>query len=110
MRDQMKKIIDLKDCIQEFSEVEQLSENDEWYCPKCKSHRRAYKKMDLFNIPEILIIHLKRFTNHKTFREKITAVVDFPIEKLDLTPFLLQKFEGECIYELYATSVILNLI
>ena len=36
-------------------------ETEMWYCGKCKEHQRAYKKLDLWSAPEILILHLKRF-------------------------------------------------
>jgi hypothetical protein len=28
----------LEDCVKAFLQPEQLSEADEWYCPKCKTH------------------------------------------------------------------------
>ena len=31
------------------------------YCPDCKEHVQASKKFDLWKVPEILVIHLKRF-------------------------------------------------
>jgi hypothetical protein len=40
---------------------EQLGEDDTWYCPSCKSHVQADKKLDLWALPEVLVIHLKRF-------------------------------------------------
>ena len=54
--------IDVSDCLNMFSRREQLGENDKWYCGHCKEHRQAYKKFDLWKAPEILIIHLKRFS------------------------------------------------
>ena len=54
--------IDVDACLDMFSRKEQLGENDKWYCPHCKEHRRAFKKFDLWSAPEILIIHLKRFS------------------------------------------------
>jgi hypothetical protein len=32
------KVVSLEDCVEAFLQPEQLSEADEWYCPKCKSH------------------------------------------------------------------------
>ena len=45
--------------LQLYSKREQLSENDKYYCPKCKEHVRAFKKLDIWKAPEILIIQLK---------------------------------------------------
>ena len=62
------------------------------YCSKCKEHVQAFKKLDLWKLPEILVVHLKRFHYSqgryvKTFvtRDKINTVVDFPVtEVLDM--------------------------
>ncbi|KAK2814285.1 hypothetical protein FQN49_008242 [Arthroderma sp. PD_2] len=41
--------ITLDECLDEFGREEILSENDAWYCPRCKEHRRASKKFELWN-------------------------------------------------------------
>ena len=53
--------IDISDCFRSLAEREQLGDTEQWYCSKCKQHSRAYKKLDLWSTPEILILHLKRF-------------------------------------------------
>ena len=40
--------ITLDDCLDEFEREEVLSEQDTWYCPRCKRHQRATKKFDLW--------------------------------------------------------------
>ena len=40
---------------------EQLSQDDSWYCQRCRMHVQANKKLDLWSLPEVLIMHLKRF-------------------------------------------------
>jgi hypothetical protein len=32
------KVVSLEDCVEAFLQPEQLSEADEWYCPKCRTH------------------------------------------------------------------------
>ena len=49
------------------------------YCPQCKKHQLATKKLDLWSLPEVLIIHLKRFSYTKYSREKLDIIVDFPL-------------------------------
>lgn len=39
----------------------------------------ATKKLDLWSLPEVLIIHLKRFSYTKFSREKLDSIVDFPL-------------------------------
>ncbi len=31
------------------------------YCSNCKEHREAFKKMEIWKLPKVLVIHLKRF-------------------------------------------------
>ena len=76
--------ITLQDCLEEFTKEEKLGEDDLWYCPRCKKHQQATKRFDLWKLPEILVVHLKRFSNSRMLRDKIDTFVDFPIEGLDL--------------------------
>ncbi|KAG2011841.1 ubiquitin-specific protease [Coprinopsis cinerea AmutBmut pab1-1] len=76
--------ITLQDCLEEFVKEEQLGEDDLWYCPSCKKHQQATKKFDLWKAPDILVVHLKRFSNNRILRDKIDTFVDFPVEGLDL--------------------------
>lgn len=93
----------LDDCLAEFEKEEILSEEDKWYCPKCKEFCRAAKKFDLWHTPDILIVHLKRFSSAGHRRDKIDAVVDFPIEGLDISKRVLEKADGKQeVYDLIA--------
>ncbi|OMJ17634.1 Ubiquitin carboxyl-terminal hydrolase 4 [Smittium culicis] len=109
------KPVTLYDCFNEFVTEEQLGEQDSWYCSECKEFRQATKKLDLWRLPEILVIHLKRFDHSRQWSNKINTLVDFPLEGLDLSEFFLaQKSENTDggdgtrlnppIYDLYATS------
>uniref|UniRef100_H3DBW0 Ubiquitin carboxyl-terminal hydrolase n=1 Tax=Tetraodon nigroviridis TaxID=99883 RepID=H3DBW0_TETNG len=83
--------VQLQECIELFTTVETLEEENPWYCPVCKKHQLATKKLDLWSLPEVLIIHLKRFSYTKFTREKLESVVDFPLRNLDFSGFLLRK-------------------
>ena len=96
--------ITLDDCLKVFSEVEQLGERDQWYCPQCKTHRCAFKQFGIWSSPETLIIHLKRFGYRRYGREKVTAFVDFPINNLDLSDYMVEKPEEHLLYDLFAVS------
>ncbi|KAI1098207.1 UCH-domain-containing protein [Jackrogersella minutella] len=87
--------ISLEACLNEFEREEILSEQDMWYCPRCQEHRRASKKFDLWKTPDILIIHLKRFSSSGFRRDKLEVLVDFPLENLDITSRVLQKEDGK---------------
>ncbi|TGJ84517.1 hypothetical protein E0Z10_g4221 [Xylaria hypoxylon] len=90
-----KRGLTLDECLDEFERDEVLSEQDMWYCPRCKEHRRASKKLDLWKTPDILVIHLKRFSSSGFRRDKLETVVDFPTENLDITSRVLQMEEGK---------------
>jgi ubiquitin carboxyl-terminal hydrolase 4/11/15 len=69
--------------------------------------------MDLFKLPPILIIHLKRFlkNDHESslFRNasrKITELVDFPLKSFDLSEYLINEEakKEEWIYDLFGVS------
>jgi len=99
--------VSLMDCITKYGEMEQLGENDMWYCNRCKEHVQAWKKIHLYRAPPILFIHLKRFhfssTTHR--RHKLDTQVDFPLNDLDLRELVTHWDDGkEPIYDLYAVS------
>lgn len=75
----------LEDCLDEFTKAEQLGQDDLWYCPKCKEFRQAMKKFDLWRVPDILVIHLKRFKAGRMFQDKLSELVQFPVTGLDLS-------------------------
>lgn len=52
------------------------------YCLTCKKQQPATKKLDLWSLPEVLIIHLKRFSYTKYSREKLDIIVDFPLRSV----------------------------
>ena len=97
--------ITLDDCLNEFGKEEILSENDAWYCPRCKEHRRASKKFELWTVPDILVVHLKRFSSEGRFRDKVDAHVDFPVEDLDINDRVIIKEEGrDLVYDLFGVD------
>ena len=93
------KKLNLDELLTNFNQLEKLSKDNEWFCPKCKKMQLADKKMEIYAISEVVIIHLKRFRNNR----KIENKVDFPIEGLDLTKYLPNKNE-KYIYDLFAVA------
>lgn len=100
--------ISIYDCISWFSQEETLTGNDKWYCSKCKTHQNALKKMEVYKSPEFLVMHLKRFSHQRSSffsSKKITDQIDFPVEGLDLRPYILSgDGNNSLIYDLYAIS------
>lgn len=98
--------LSLDQCLKLFSRAEVLGENDLWFCSRCNEHRQATKQIQIWSTPDILTIQLKRFENQRSFSDKIDAVVDFPIEGLDMSPYLaLPTLEKDgVIYDLFAVD------
>jgi ubiquitin C-terminal hydrolase len=96
--------LNIYNCIDAFTKEEILRKSESWYCRECKQHLCASKKLDLWKLPDILIIHLKRFIHTENYRDKIGSFVDFPLENLDLAKWVINKEEKNMVYNLYAVS------
>lgn len=97
--------IDLEDCFAETGKTEILSEENAWYCSRCKELRRASKTLEIWTTPDILVVHLKRFSGERYRRDKVDILVDFPLEGLDLTKRVGCKEDGkEYVYDLFAVD------
>lgn len=84
--------VNLSACLDAYTEAEELTLDNVWYCSNCKDFVQATKKMDIYKTPNTLIIHLKRFNYTKrytyTMRDKINTLVDFPLEGLDIAKWV----------------------
>ncbi|GAN08057.1 ubiquitin carboxyl-terminal hydrolase 4-like [Mucor ambiguus] len=98
------RVITLSDCLDEFTGDEHLDDQDSWYCPRCKKHQRALKKMDIWKLPEIIVVHLKRFSQVRHWRNKVDTMIDFPLKELDMTDRVLGHQDESLIYDLYAVD------
>lgn len=74
--------ISLEECLESFAKEEQIPEA---YCSKCKDFRVQTKKMSLWRLPPVMIIHLKRFQFTQHMRRKLRDLVVFPTEGLDFS-------------------------
>ncbi|XP_021563169.1 ubiquitin carboxyl-terminal hydrolase 4 isoform X3 [Carlito syrichta] len=99
-----KTAVALRDCIELFTTMETLGEHDPWYCPNCKKHQQATKKFDLWSLPKILVVHLKRFSYNRYWRDKLDTVVEFPIRGLNMSEFVCDLSARPYVYDLIAVS------
>uniref|UniRef100_A0A8C4Z6K3 Ubiquitin carboxyl-terminal hydrolase n=1 Tax=Gadus morhua TaxID=8049 RepID=A0A8C4Z6K3_GADMO len=99
-----KTTVALRECIDLFTTMETLGEHDPWYCPTCKKHQQATKKFDLWSLPRLLVVHLKRFSYNRCWRDKLDTVVDFPIRDLDMSEFVCDPKAEPYVYDLIAVS------
>lgn len=97
--------LSLYTCLEAFLREEPLVPEDMWYCPQCKERRQASKKLDLWRLPEVLVIHLKRFSYSRSMKHKLETFVNFPIHDFDLTNYVANKSNSrQQLYELYALT------
>jgi ubiquitin carboxyl-terminal hydrolase 8 len=79
----------LENCLASYCQQERLQKGQEWTCPNCKTSRDATKKIILTKAPQYLVIHLKRFHMEGNTARKDSRIVDFPLQGLDMTPYML---------------------
>ncbi|XP_053706934.1 ubiquitin carboxyl-terminal hydrolase 43-like [Synchiropus splendidus] len=81
----------LDECFQLYTKEEQLAPDDAWKCPHCKQLQQGTVKMSLWTLPDILILHLKRFRQVGERRNKLTTFVRFPLVDLDMSPHMVNR-------------------
>uniref|UniRef100_A0A8K9Y1M6 Ubiquitin carboxyl-terminal hydrolase 32 n=1 Tax=Oncorhynchus mykiss TaxID=8022 RepID=A0A8K9Y1M6_ONCMY len=86
--------VSLDSCLKAFTSEEELGEDELYYCSKCKTHRLATKKLDLWRLPPILIVHLKRFQFVNGRWIKSQKIVQFPRESFDPSVYLAPREAG----------------
>lgn len=90
-RDESQRVSGARGCPQAFLEGERLEDSESWFCKRCKKLVQADKKLDLWSLPEVLVVHLKRFSYSHRFRDKIDVLVKFPLAGLDLSGATLRS-------------------
>ncbi|CAO3647772.1 unnamed protein product [Cunninghamella echinulata] len=102
--------ITLYQCLDHFVKEEILEKSDAWHCPKCKKLRKASKSLSLSKLPDVLLIHLKRFSFDGPFRNKLETNIDYPTKNLDLSRYVPKSMTAPnkpspiLNYDLYAVS------
>ncbi|KAF5291739.1 hypothetical protein FQA39_LY14227 [Lamprigera yunnana] len=94
----------LQQCLDYFTREETLDGDEKPTCSKCKERRKCTKSFAIQKFPKILVIHLKRFSPTERFRGKLSVVIDFPLENLDMRNYAAENSPSECRYNLYAIS------
>jgi hypothetical protein len=96
--------ISLANCFEFFAQGETLDADNEWFCPKCRQFVQANKKIDIWSVPQVLMLHVKRFSGGGLAGHKIETQVEFPNE-LDLAPYAVgPRTPEDMICVLYAVS------
>lgn len=95
----------VESCLKKFTTEETLDGADKPMCDNCKKQRKMRKVYKMWKLPEVLIIHLKRFKQSGRSRNKDSSRVRLD-EKLNVSQFLHDKSRGNSgtTYELFAVS------
>ena len=84
--------VTLAACLDEYTKEETLEDDIGWRCGRCKALRRGRRQEQVWTLPDILVIHVKRFQASGRWRDKVRTRVDFPLEGLDMSRWL---YRGE---------------
>ncbi|KAJ2806984.1 ubiquitin-specific protease doa4 [Coemansia guatemalensis] len=96
--------VNIYQCLDAYSEVEVLDGDNRWMCPRCKTKRKAYKRLMISRLPLVLIVHLKRFSTIGHFREKLETNVLVPTRSLYMQNYVLPDTPQSSMYNLYAVA------
>lgn len=94
----------LQDCLRLFSKEEKLTDNNKVFCRHCKAHRDSTKKLEIWKVPPILLVHLKRFSYEGRWKQKLQTCVDFSLDALDLAQYVIGPKQNLKRYSLYGVS------
>ena len=89
----------LYDCLDLYTKNELLDNDNKYYNEETKEKVDAHKCIKFWSLPDILSITLKRFNNNMNKERKN---VDFPLENLDLSKYVIGYNRYSYIYDLYA--------
>lgn len=77
--------VTLQECFSLYTSAEKLGQGDAWFCPACNRKQEVVKRMGLWSVPDVLVIHLKRFRQSSSATNKLSTMVDFPLESFDMS-------------------------
>lgn len=80
--------VSLYDCLSAFFSADELKGDNMYSCEKCNKLRNGVKFSKVLELPEVLCVHLKRFRHELMFSSKIASYVSFPLEDLEMKPYL----------------------
>jgi ubiquitin C-terminal hydrolase len=83
---------------EEYVKVEKMEGDNRILNDKTNNKEVAQKQIKFWSLPDVLVVTLKRFDNRN---RKNQAVVDFPLEGLDLSKYIIGYDKSSYVYNLY---------
>uniref|UniRef100_A0A1B6F536 Ubiquitin carboxyl-terminal hydrolase n=1 Tax=Cuerna arida TaxID=1464854 RepID=A0A1B6F536_9HEMI len=91
----------LSQCFDLFTKEEVLDGDEMPTCSKCNTRRKCKKRILIQKFPEVLVIHLKRFSlGGRSY--KVESIIDFPVSNLDVAAYSADRQLQNLGYDLYA--------
>jgi ubiquitin C-terminal hydrolase len=94
---------DLYDCFDLYVKGEKLEGDNAWYNSDTGKKEDVSKKISYWSFPNILVIDLKRF-NPMNPMNKDQTLVNFPLENLDLSKYVIGYKKESFVYDLYGIA------
>ncbi|MFH4978200.1 hypothetical protein AB6A40_004909 [Gnathostoma spinigerum] len=92
----------LLDCLDLTTQKDDLYGSNAWDCPFCKKLQSATKQLGLWRMPQIMMLHLKRFRHTRWSREKIDTPIEIPVKNLTLDAKVTASGCEKNVYDLVA--------
>ena len=96
--------VSLESCLEEFIAETDV---DGYKCESCGKTSRSRMQMNIWRCPQILVIHLKRFSNSSWRRQKIDTEVRFPLDRFNLRQYCGRSTDPSAqapVYSLFGVS------
>jgi len=86
------------DCFNVYSKEEIMEGENAWLNEKTNEKQNVKRRIRFWSFPTVLVIDFKRFNNKN---QKNQVLIDFPIENLDLSSYVIGYNSKSYIYDLY---------
>jgi len=96
------KFITIYDCIDFYCQPEYISGDNAWFNEKTGKKENIIKEIQFWSLPNVLIITLKRFSFDG--QTKNMTFVDFPLDYLDLSKYIIGYDANTYKYQLFAVA------
>ncbi|KAG6974020.1 hypothetical protein JG687_00000589 [Phytophthora cactorum] len=97
--------VPLAKCMDALMREEAISLEDHWVCERCGVPREGTRLSAIWRLPDLVMVQLKRFQYlENQHKQKVRALVDFPLKGLDFSKWMGHQDEGSSVYDLYAVA------